>query len=72
MKRLCFIGAICILVYISSYIYFRQTNIEVWDKDNHAYVIFPKSAPYLYYMWRPLTYVDAAIFGMRFHIGPHQ
>jgi hypothetical protein len=35
--------------------------------------MFPDgSGRLLYYLWRPLTYVDGAMTGMRFHIGPHR
>ena len=60
------------LIYVASYAAFRQTYIEIWEKDKNAYVIFPTGAPYLYYAWRPLTYLDGEITGMRFHIGPHR
>jgi len=35
-------------------------------------VIFPDDRIYLYYFYRPLTRVDGAITGMRFHIGEHR
>jgi hypothetical protein len=59
--------------YVGSYVAFRQTNQEVWPKDNQTYVIFPAGAVghALYYVWRPLSYADGALTGMRFHIGPH-
>jgi hypothetical protein len=61
-------------VYIGAYVAFRQTQTEVWQRDQHAYVIFPAGGygTLLYYGWRPLTYVDGALTGMRFHIGPHR
>ena len=38
-----------------------------------AYVIFPPGyGGALYYLWRPLSYLDGVITGVRFHIGPHQ
>ena len=63
-----------VVLYAAAYGLFRQTHIEVWEKDNQAYVIFPAGGlgKALYYAWRPLTYADAAATGMRFHIGPHQ
>lgn len=66
--------AICILVliYILSYAVFRQSNIEIWEKDKQAYVIFPADKVYLYYLFRPLSYLDGTITGMRFHIGAHR
>jgi len=61
-----------LLLYVASYAAFRQMHIEVWDRDKSAYVIFPATMPFLYYLWRPLTYLDGATTGMRFHIGPHR
>ena len=61
-----------VLLYVASYAAFRQTHIEVWARDKNAYVIFPATMPFLYYLWRPLTYLDGATTGMRFHIGPHR
>jgi hypothetical protein len=65
--------AAALVLYVSAYLIFRQTNIEVWQRDNQAYVIFPTGVGgTLYYLWRPLSYVDGALTGMRFHIGPHR
>ncbi|REJ79358.1 MAG: hypothetical protein DWQ47_01050 [Acidobacteria bacterium] len=64
--------ALLAVVYLGSYLVFRSTNAEVWDKDGQTYVIFPEDSPFLYYAYRPLTYVDGALTGMRFHIGPHR
>lgn len=58
-------------LYLFSYIFVRQTHIEVWEKDKKEYVIFPENK-ILYYIYRPITLVDGAVTGMRFHIGPHQ
>ena len=54
-----------------SYAAFRQTNQEVWPKDKQTYVIFPSGAmgQTLYYAWRPLSYADSALTGIRFHVG---
>ena len=65
--------AIAVLVYVGAYVAFRQARIEVWQRDQQAYVIFPAGyGALLYYAWRPLSYVDGALTGMRFHIGPHR
>lgn len=72
MRRICVLLSLMFIVYVVSYAVFRQANIEVWEKDKKEYVIFPVSLPVLYYIFRPLTYVDAAATGMRFHIGPHR
>jgi hypothetical protein len=64
---------VVLLLYVGGYIAFRQTHAEVWDRDKRAYVIFPESyGRPLYYAWRPLAYLDAAITGMQHHIGPHR
>jgi hypothetical protein len=59
-------------VYVLSYFLFRNTNIETWDKDGNQYVIFPKNQVWIYYLYRPLTYVDSKLTTMRFHIGRHE
>lgn len=59
------------LLYVGSYVYFRQTWKEVWDVDKKTYVIFPEDK-ILYYVYRPLTIADGELTGMQFHIGPHQ
>lgn len=59
-------------VYLISYAAFRQANIEIWEKDQKAYVIFPESPVALYYFYRPLSYIDSKLTGMNFHIGPHR
>lgn len=63
---------VIITAYAGSYISFRYRHIEVWENDNHAYVIFPKDALVLYYFYRPFSLIDAKLTGMRFHIGPHR
>jgi hypothetical protein len=60
-----------ILIYLSSYAIFRQTHIEIWEKDAQAYVIFPENK-LLYYFYRPLAFADGKLTNMRFHIGQHQ
>ncbi|MBX7223148.1 MAG: hypothetical protein K1Y36_24590 [Blastocatellia bacterium] len=59
------------VLYLAGYLVFRVTHIEVWDKNQRAYVIFPTNQVFLYYFFRPMTYLDGAVTGMRFHIGPH-
>ena len=57
------------LVYLMSYLIFRSVNAEIWERDGHTYVIFGSTLGY--YLYRPLSYIDGALTGMRFHIGPH-
>jgi len=72
MSRVAILVA-ALLIYTGAYLVFRQSHIEVWERDKQAYVIFPEgSGSALYYAWRPLTYVDSTLTGMRFHIGPHR
>ena len=40
-KLLGLIG-LAVLVYVGAYVAFRQTRIEVWQRDRQAYVIFPE------------------------------
>lgn len=70
MKRVAIILAVFALVYLGSYIFVRQTYVEVWERDSNAYLLFPNT--FLYYLYRPLSLVDAKVSGLRFHIGPHQ
>lgn len=62
---------LALVVYIGGYLFLRTNNAEVWQQDEQTYVIFPASPIALYYAYRPLTYLDGALTGMRFHIGPH-
>jgi hypothetical protein len=64
---------VAVFLYVA-YVAFRQTRTEVWQRDQQAYVIFPAGGygAFLYYAWRPLSYVDGALTGMQFHIGPHR
>lgn len=62
-----------LLVYTGAYLVFRKSHIETWERDGQAYVIYPEGyGQILYYVWRPLSYLDSTLTGMRFHIGPHR
>src|SRR5258708_39778198 len=71
VKRLSLILVLLVIVYIGSYAWFRSSHVERWHRDGRDYVIFPQQ-PALYYLYRPLTYCDARITGMSFHLGPHR
>ena len=60
-----------LFLYIAAYFVLRFTQAEVWSEDGQTYVIFPRDAVWAYYAFRPLSYFDALVTGMRFHIGPH-
>lgn len=72
MKRKKIIVGILFLIYLISYLIFRSFNTETWSKDGQQYVIFPKSQNWVYYFYRPITYMDSKLTSMQFHIGPHQ
>jgi hypothetical protein len=73
MSRTVGLVVLTLALYLGAYVAFRQTHIEVWERDKQAYVIFPQGyGSALYYLWRPLSYVDGAVTKMRFHIGPHR
>jgi len=61
-----------VAAYLGSYLVLRQTCAETWERDGHRYVIIPPTGRVLYYLYRPVMYVDQAATGMRFHIGPHR
>lgn len=61
-----------LILYLFSYGWFRQTHIEVWEKDGKDYVIFPADKVFLYYFFRPLSLIDGKLTGMNFHIGQHR
>ncbi len=71
-KRIITIVLIAIMLYAVSYIWFRQTRREIWEKHGNVYVIFPADKVYFYYFFRPLSYVDGAATEMKFHIGQHR
>ena len=60
-------------LYVGGYVAFRQAKTEIWARDGRSYVIFPEGAGYfLYYLWRPLSYIDGRLTGTGAHIGPHR
>ena len=73
MSRTVRLVILALVLYIGTYVIFRQTHIEVWECDKLAYVIFPDGyGVALYYLWRPLLDVDGGVTTMRFHIGSHR
>ena len=71
-RTISYVG-VAVVLYVGAYLAFRQTHVETWERDKQAYVIFPESyGRPLYYGWRPLSYLDAAITGMQHHIGAHR
>jgi hypothetical protein len=71
-KRSFSIVIVVLALYAGSYLLLRARCVEVWARDRRPYLIVPSGSPWLYYLYRPLMYLDGAITGMRFHIGPHR
>jgi hypothetical protein len=66
------IVVVVVALYVASYLGVRAANVELWARDGRPYVIIPLSSRWLYYFYRPIMYLDGAITGMGFHIGPHR
>lgn len=43
MSRIIRLLIVALAFYIGTYIGFRQTHIEVWERDKQAYVIFRRA-----------------------------
>ncbi|MCP5071963.1 MAG: hypothetical protein GY947_01545 [Rhodobacteraceae bacterium] len=69
MKHIVFV---VFATYLGAYVAVRFSFAKVWTQDNQTYVIFPQNQLWLYYLFRPLTYLDGTLTGMGFHIGPHR
>jgi hypothetical protein len=64
---------VILALYVGGYFVFRQARVETWSPDGQNYVIFPEgTGRVLYYLWRPLSYMDGRVTGMGAHIGPHR
>jgi hypothetical protein len=74
MSRFAVMLLVLVVAYAGSYAAFRSRNVETWDHDGRHYVIFAKDdvGTGLYYLWRPLSYLDGALTGTGAHIGPHE
>jgi hypothetical protein len=62
---------IAVLLYVGSYVGFRQLNAEVDRGDRTIYVTFPDNATgrALLQVWRPLIVLDEEYTGIRTGIG---
>jgi hypothetical protein len=72
MKRKFLAPFLVVVVYSISYLMYRSAHVETWRNDGKDYLIFPEEQRWVYYLFRPATYVDGALTGMQFHIGPHR
>ncbi len=57
--------------YLISYTIFRFNHFEVWKANKKLYIIFPEDNMVLYYLYRPLSYIDSKFNHVGIHIGPH-
>jgi hypothetical protein len=71
-RRIAFPLLVLAFLYVGTYIAFRTSNQQRWERDGNVYVIFPRDNLAVYYLDRPLTYLDGVMTGMRFHFGPHR
>ena len=60
---------IVLLIYLGSYVFVRQNYTVILNHYGDQEVIFPTDRVYLYYLYRPLSYIDGALTEMTFHIG---
>lgn len=73
LRRSIVAAALLAVLYVGGYLALHQTNIAVWERDRQTYLLFPQNyGVALYYLSRPLSYLDGALTGLRFHIGPHR
>ena len=64
--RMLRVALLAVLLYAGAYAAFRQSHAEVSDRDKRTYVIYPETyGRPLYYLWRPLSYLDTPITGMQ-------
>jgi len=66
------VAAGLLAAYAISYLVFRAGHVERPTRDGSAEVIFPTDARALYLLYRPAAWVDHALTGTNFHIGPHR
>ena len=60
---------IALMMYVVVYVGYRSDAAEVWPKNDETYVMYSDKG--LYYIFRPLAYLDYALTGMQSHFGPH-
>lgn len=61
-----------LLLYGLGYLGIRFSGMQRSPQDGQMYVIFPESPILVYYLYRPLSWLDARLTGQKFHIGPHR
>lgn len=71
MKRLVFVVAIVLVVYLRSYALYRSANLKHRADDGRGYVSY-ENKPALYYFYRPVSYVDARLTRVRSRLHVHE
>ena len=51
-------------IYVAGYLLFRMLQQQVEAEDGATDVFFPEGTQALYYLWRPLIYLDGTLTGM--------
>jgi hypothetical protein len=70
VRRGWLLGAAVVALYLGGYLVYRVTHVQVWQADDRAYVMFGSRVAW--YLLRPVSRLDAAVTGMRFHLGAHR
>src|SRR3989441_6351132 len=70
MKRFLTIVGVAVVLYVAAYAGYRTMRTQVWAEDGRPYVIVNSRA--VWYLFRPLTRLDAAATGIGSHLGPHR
>jgi hypothetical protein len=63
---------IALAVYVASHGVFRFANQQVWATNGVSYVLYPSDKAWVYYLFRPMAYLDGALTGTQTHTGPHR
>ena len=59
-----------LFIYLGAYLMLRFLFVEAHTTGEN-YLIFPKDKPLLYWAFRPMSYADEYLTGMKCHLGPH-
>jgi hypothetical protein len=68
MKKRMKIIAILTALYVSSYLIFRNASIEIWHKDGGEWVNLKKGQTWIYYLYRPLIYIDTTLTTLHYNL----
>ncbi len=73
-QRIAILVIVAVFLYGGAYLIFRTTHLtRIGEVGEFEYeIIVPRSQLALYYLFRPLVYLDSAATGVHCHIGPHR